>query len=387
LKRKSTRRSDDPVDPVRPWYGAVEFRTLAETNPCLIFVGDGRGRNVYTNTAFQRFTGKSADQLLGVGYFAVIHPDDIAPAEALHRSIHENSVPFEVEQKLRRHDGEYRTHLVRGAPVKDADGRVLRWIGSCTDIHELRAAVTAADQATEILAAIGRSTEAAVFAKDANGDFVFANNATLEVMGKASEELIGADVMAHAASAGDAAKIDDNDAQVLREDRTLAFDESWTGEDGVTRTYRSTKGPWRSPDGERGIVGIAINVTRERELERSIAASNARFRAIFDSVPILLWVTDAKGEIVVRNNLWSDFTGLPDSCENPISFADIIDPLQFSAFEALWQLSISDGEMLEMDVALLDRISGTYVPHTVRMIPIYAHGGSVTAWVGSAITL
>ena len=368
-----------------PWYGALEFRTLAETIPSLIFVSDGHGRNIYTNTSYQRFSGKTGEELLGGGFYDVLHPDDRKAARTWASQISETREPFEIEQRLLRNDGEYRTHLIRGAPVLNANGRVLRWVGSCTDIHELRCALRAAELATELLAALGRSTEAAVFAKDAHGQFVFANDATLKIMGKSAREVVGSSASAHSNLAEYSVAIDANDACILNENRTLAFDERWADDAGVEHIYRSSKGPWNLPDGTRGVVGISIEVTHERALERSIVANNARFRTLFDGVPVLLWVTDATGKVVVRNNLWSDFTGLPDSCENPIAFADIIDPSDLPAFEAIYAWCMGQSELLEMELGVFDRIADGFVRHIVRMVPVYSTDGGVTAWVGSAL--
>jgi PAS domain S-box-containing protein len=375
-----------PTDDIEhPWYGALEFRTLAETIPSLIFVSDGHGRNIYTNTSYQRFSGKTGAALLGGGFYNVLHPDDREAARAWAAQLSETCEPFEVEQRLLRYDGEYRTHLIRGAPVKDANQKVLRWIGSCTDIHELRSAVRAAEQATGLLAALGRSTEAAVFAKDAVGQFVFANDATLKIMGKVTCEVIGASVSDHSNLVEDGVEIDVNDASVLAENRTMAFDERWTDNAGIEHVYRSSKGPWDLPDGTRGVVGVSIDVTHERLLERSILANNARFRTLFDGVPMLLWVADETGKVVVRNSLWSDFTGLPDSCEDPIVFADIIDPSDLPAFEAFWAWCIGQSELLEIELGLFDRIAAGFVKHVVRMVPVRTTDSEVTAWVGSAL--
>jgi hypothetical protein len=83
--------------------------------------------------------------------------------------------------------------------------------------------------------------------------------------------------------------------------------------------------------------------------------------------------------------LWSDFTGLPDSCENPIVFSDIIDPSDLPAFEAIWPWCMGQSELLEIELGLFDRIADGFVRHVVRMVPVYATDGGVTAWVGSAL--
>lgn len=170
-----------------PWYGAIEFRTLAETVPALLFVTSSSGSVIYTNSAYQRYAGTEPENLLGLGYLDVLHPDDRPRAEQLWMQISESTQPYEIEHRMRRHDGKFRWHQVRGAPILDKFGQVLRWIGVCTDIQDLRTAVDSARDMNELLAIVGRSTDAIVFAKDAAGRFVFANEATLQALDASSE--------------------------------------------------------------------------------------------------------------------------------------------------------------------------------------------------------
>src|SRR5690606_25427995 len=57
--------------------------------------------------------------------------------------------PYEIEYQLRRHDGEYRWHLGRALPIRDEAGRIVRWYGTNTDIHDLKRLEEALGQALE----------------------------------------------------------------------------------------------------------------------------------------------------------------------------------------------------------------------------------------------
>lgn len=368
-----------------PWYGAIEFRTLAETVPALLFVSNARGNVIYTNTAYQRYAGSAREQLLGAGYLEVLHPEDRLRAEQLWKQISVSSQPYEIEHRMRRHDGVFRWHQVRGAPVLDKFGKVLRWIGVCSDIQDLRTAVANAEDTNELLAVVGRSTDAIVFAKDASGRFVFANDATLHALEASAEEVIGATVDENANKPFEARSIDDNDARVLASGEMIIVEERWTTRAGVERIYRSTKGPWRRADGTVGIIGITTDITREAELAEQVKEQGHVYRNLVENVPFLLWLTDARGELIVRNNLWQSYSGLPANANDPITFLDLVDPGDYEDFIGRWHTCVENIDILETTVRLKDVLSDQPVLHRIVAVPVRNTHGGLSGWVGSAV--
>ncbi|RKH02158.1 ATP-binding protein [Corallococcus carmarthensis] len=117
-----------------------EFRTLAEALPEAVFVTTPDGAFTYVNAVLSEQTGLSAEVLLDRGYRRVIHPDDMAPSGELWAEALKRGERFQTEHRVLYRDGQYRWHLVRALSVKDAEGRVLKWVGTSMDVHELRQA-------------------------------------------------------------------------------------------------------------------------------------------------------------------------------------------------------------------------------------------------------
>lgn len=367
------------------WHGMLEFRTLAETVPALIFASDADGRHVYTNSAYQRYSGLAFGELLGLGFMKVVHEDDRADLPERWAKVLAKGDPFEVQYRLRRHDGAYRWHVVRGSPVKDANGTVLRWTGACTDVEDMRAAVEQARDNTEMLHSMGQLTDALVFAKDEQGRMFLANDATLAVIGRPTEEVMGKRISLLGGRIEEVANIKAADARVLETGEVHVSEEPWTGPDGVTRIFRSAKGPWRRANGSTGIVSVTVDVSQERELEQRLERSEARFQALLDGLPLLLWMTDAGGKTIVQNGLWCDYLGFPAADQEPVKFDEIVDPAAYVLFAEQWRACIACGDLLETEIGLFDRLEGKYVPHKVTIVPHYGQDGSVEGWVGSAI--
>lgn len=114
----------------------TRFRILLETAPALIFATDAQGRNSFVNERYQRYTGRSFDELCGDGWQAVVHPDDRSAALAESIDMQARPRPIERRMRIRRHDGEWRWFLSRTEPVVGGGDTEIRWLGVSIDIEE-----------------------------------------------------------------------------------------------------------------------------------------------------------------------------------------------------------------------------------------------------------
>ncbi len=121
----------------------AELRTLTESMPQMVWMMRPDGRTSYLNQRWVDYTGLSLERSEGDVWQAPFHPDDRHRAEeAWQRAL--EGADYQVECRLRRADGRYRWMLVRGLPVRDAGGHTVKWIGTCTDIDDLKQAQEAA---------------------------------------------------------------------------------------------------------------------------------------------------------------------------------------------------------------------------------------------------
>jgi PAS domain S-box-containing protein len=120
-------------------FSAEQYRLLVEDSPVLIWRAGPDGRCDYFNETWLRFTGRSLEQELGDGWVEGVHPEDRERCLGIYREHFAQRTPFEMELRLRRHDGVYRWIFDRGVPVLD-DGAFAGYVGSCVDIHARREA-------------------------------------------------------------------------------------------------------------------------------------------------------------------------------------------------------------------------------------------------------
>ncbi|HLO68473.1 MAG TPA: PAS domain S-box protein [Holophaga sp.] len=114
-----------------------EYRILVEQSPVLIWRARTDALCDYFNQRWLDFTGRTLDQEFGNGWAEGVHPDDFDRCVAFYLDHFKRRAPFEMEYRLRRHDGAWRWLFDRGAPVFDpASGEFLGYIGSCVDVTE-----------------------------------------------------------------------------------------------------------------------------------------------------------------------------------------------------------------------------------------------------------
>jgi PAS domain S-box-containing protein len=133
------------------WYGVSidiedrkqaesRSRTLLDAIPQQIWTGPPDGTLDYCNERWRSYMGHGIKELRGDGWQSMLHPDDRERVlGAWHKSV-TNGTPYEQEERHRSADGTYRWFLSRGLPLRDAEGRIVRWYGTNTDIEDRKQA-------------------------------------------------------------------------------------------------------------------------------------------------------------------------------------------------------------------------------------------------------
>ena len=120
----------------------------------------------YASRAWLEFTGYSAEQALGEGWSRAVHAEDLARWLDCCVRAFDARQPFEIEYRMRRHDGEYRWVLDRAAPAHSADGLFLGFVGACIDIDDRKRAEEALARSLERERKLRISTEESSRVKD-----------------------------------------------------------------------------------------------------------------------------------------------------------------------------------------------------------------------------
>jgi PAS domain S-box-containing protein len=125
------------------------FRLVANTAPVMIWTAGTDQKCSYVNNTWLDFTGRALEEELGDSWTGGLHSDDVRASLQTYTEAFDRRESFEMQYRLRRHDGEYRWVLDKGVPRFDPDGTFAGYIGSCIDITDRKLA-------EESLATIGR---------------------------------------------------------------------------------------------------------------------------------------------------------------------------------------------------------------------------------------
>ena len=125
----------------------ARFRQLADAMPQIVYTCGPDGLIDYANQQWSEYVGVPLEQSTGRKWIEAIHPDDLESLEQRMRESVKTGQPFDVEFRLRRKDGRYRWHLSRAIPIRNAQGRIVKWIGTSTDIHDRKQAEAEREEA------------------------------------------------------------------------------------------------------------------------------------------------------------------------------------------------------------------------------------------------
>jgi PAS domain S-box-containing protein len=170
----------------------AQLRFIMESMPQKISTAAPDGSVDYFNPQCTEFTGLSFDRLMGWGWTKIIHPDDVGEHVRVWKNAIQTGEMFEFESRIRRFDGEYRRHFSRALPMRNPAGEIVMWVGSNTDIHDIKLA-QAAMQISEVR--YRRLFEAArdgiLILNFTTGRIVDSNPFMSELLGYSSQSFLG----------------------------------------------------------------------------------------------------------------------------------------------------------------------------------------------------
>ncbi|MBW8781391.1 MAG: PAS domain S-box protein [Verrucomicrobia bacterium] len=168
------------------------YRTLADSLPQLVWTCLPDGALDYTNTRWTEYTGLPSEALLGNRWRDTMHPTDRKDTYERWIEALKGNVTYDLEYRLRRHDGKYRWFKVRAVPLRGKDGEIIKWFGTSTDIDEQMTAQHLVEESERWLQLIMHSVQDfAILTLDHEGMVSSWNSGAEAMFGYAEEEILG----------------------------------------------------------------------------------------------------------------------------------------------------------------------------------------------------
>lgn len=241
------------------------YRQLFDSLPLIAWIGAPNEASIALNDWGTRYTGIVAGNFYHEAWRKLVHPDDIARADAVWREAMASGQLLSVEYRIRRAaDGEYRWNAVSVFPVKDGAGNIRQWAGTYTDIHDRKLA----EVDRVILAAVVESTDTAIIGETLDGIVTSWNRAAEQIFGFAARDMIGTPI-SRVASSHRPAEMEQILSRVRNGESIAHFETERRRKDGTVVPIELSVCPIYEPGGQ--IVGAAKIVTDLSERKQAEA--------------------------------------------------------------------------------------------------------------------
>jgi PAS domain S-box-containing protein len=276
----------------------AQLRQMIDSLPQLVWTCTPDGRCDYLGRNWVDYTGIPASEQVGFGWLNQIHPEDQTQLYQKWGEAVASGSEFQGEFRIRRHDREYRWFDTRAIPVHDSDGKLVKWVGSNTDITER----LQNEQVTAHLAAIVESSQSGIVSKDLNGIITSWNAAAERIFGYSASEMLGRPV--RDLIPPDRQHEEDEILRRIRQgERVDHMETVRRRKDGRLINASITVSPIKSAAGKViGVSKIVRDITARKRTELDLIASQERFRLMVDGArDYAIVILDADGRI----NAWN----------------------------------------------------------------------------------
>lgn len=280
------------VDKAASVSGDRYFKELTDTIEQIVWIAAPDGSSVYYNSRWFEYSGLKMSETEGWRWAQAIHPDDQAQAVEIWASAMKSGDRYEIEYRLRRADGTFRWHLGRARPVRGSHGRITKWLGTATDIHDQKVAERSAIESRQRVDAVVANASVILFCLDKNGIYTYAEGSALEYIGVKPGDRVGRSAF----------EINKSNPKVMD-----ALHRAFKGERVSFLT--EVNGHWfeclfnptfDSSGAVSGIMGTAFNVNERVQAEQAVKAAQLKLKAIINQAPVVIWSINKEGRYTLR---------------------------------------------------------------------------------------
>jgi formate hydrogenlyase transcriptional activator len=228
---------------------AARLQTLIDTVPSFLWTSFPDGSKEFLNRRWYEYTGLTLEQGKGWGWKVVVHPDDLDRLIREWLALLNDPKPGELETRIRRYDGEYRWFLIRVLPEFDAEGKVVRWFGSDTDIEDRKRAETKLLEDERELRGITDAIPHTIVVLDPKGQPLYANQTMLNDTGLTMQDVLTSDFRARIYHPEDLERVLKDREQGLARGLPFEIEQRVLWKDGQYRWILLRYNPFRDEHG------------------------------------------------------------------------------------------------------------------------------------------
>jgi PAS domain S-box-containing protein len=351
------------------------------------------GTPEFVNQSWLQYTGQSLDYVRSgpEAWMSAIHPDD---REGASRSFWDGirlGQGFTMETRFRReHDGTYRWHLNRAVGLRDAEGKILKFVGTSTDIEDLKQSQENLQKAEEKTRLIIDSTLDAVITIDAHGMITSWNKQAEIVFGWSSREAIGqhmADMiipvqerMAH--ERGLRHFLASGEGPILRR----RIEVTAVRRSGVEFPVELEIMPVRLGQ-DWHFNAFIHDITDSKLAAAKLRESELNLRQLTETIPEMLWSATPEGEIDYCNARVLDYTGFTAEEIMGGGWIKLLHPDDVDRTARVWMSCVATGAPYRVEIRTLHAADRKYRWCVTSALPLLDQQGRIVKWHGTIVDM
>jgi len=346
------------------------LREMIDTIPALAWSAHPDGSAEFLNRRWLDYTGLSAEQALGWGWQAAIHPDDLEGLAVKWRSSLASGTAVEAEARMRRFDGQDRWFLFRAEPLRNEAGEIVRWYGTNTDIEEKRRIEEALRTSERNARLIVDTIPGQVVRMSASGEVEAANPQVLSYFGTSLEGIKNWSMqgLVHAEDLPRAMEIAEHSFETGEPyEMVIRFRRF----DGAYRWFQARGVPLRDAEGQL-IQWYALH-TDIHDQKRS----EQQLRDLLNAIPGYVHTMKADGTVEFVNQRILEF--FQKSSEELVDWSPMVHPEDRERVVSQWYASIATGEPYDQ-THRVRRADGEWRWFHSRGLPLRDESGQIVRW-------
>ena len=333
----------------------------------------------FLNQVWLDYAGTSAEQAQGWGWAEAIHPDDSKKLVEEWQACLASGTPVDTEARIRRFDASYRWFLIRGNPLRDDSGKILKWYGTCTDIEDRKRGEEALRARALSWRQIVDNIPGLVATTGAMGEVEFLNRQTLEYFGRTTKELKDW-ALIDAVHPDDLPRVIEVRTKSIETGQIYEVEHRFRRVDGVYRWFQVRGLPVR--DTENRITAwylLLTDIDDRKRAEEALRTRELDARSLLDNMPGFLGRLSPDGTPEIFNRPFLQYLGSPAEVTKKWKTNDMIHPDDLAHSIEVFGNAISKGQPLDIEHRLR-RFDGVYRWFQVRMVPVRDVEGRILHW-------
>lgn len=265
------------------------YRFLSESVPQHVWTAFPNGKINYGNQRSKDYFGqKTLTEMYNGQWTNVLHPDELAYVIGLWTHAVETGEQYEGEYRLRRWDGEYRWHLAQAIPMFDDKGRIIKWFGSNTDIHDRKTSENIARESAEYRNLFQNANDAIIIFESETETVIDVNEKACRMYDIERDKFIGKSIKDMSLDA-ERGKV--HLQQLFNDGTHQSFETVQFRADGKP-LFLLINSSMIEYQGRKVVLSINRDISEEKRIQDELEDSQKRYQLLFDSNPHPIWVYD-----------------------------------------------------------------------------------------------